>query len=1029
MRDFAAATYNKVVLAPYMKGGMPDPFERYLLDLDDDDEDSIEQRMEAVYRYWNNHKTDPPPIGPLVTSMVKDHRTLLGQLQDRSERRELAAGIQSERDRAEAERLRGIETALRQLHRDHGGIPDELREEVVAIGTLAGLTEAEARHHIDVMMRREGWTRVAIASATRIEPLSDNLARQLRQQLRRFEDTRRQELGRAGEVRSLFEAFDLQFDADPASCQAAILAMEESIRREVRSASDYAAASRNVIEAARAHLTGDGDIARYRATVMRDVMDEIEPQFRAFAIDGSVDRNEFEQLVMAAAEGGLPNRFARDAVDALFRKSAERGHPVEREVGERVTLILCANCRAPDFLESGHEQCLKCGEPLYRECENCHSSVPRGEAVCRSCGHSVLTALQVDVELRAAREALKGGRPEQARRRATEALRADAASTEAQQLKSEADAAVAATAESWKTLAAAIAASNLYTARSRLRGLVESAMDVEGPSGDIPGEALTRIESELRVVEDRIVSARGLAAVLERERAFAAILAQVADCDEARRELSRIPPAPAAHVEAELVAGGVRITWSPSSAAGVSGYVVVRGDGQAPRLPEDGTRVAETSGTTVSDTTAAAGQTVAYSVFAVRAGITSPAASSVARVVALEASDVVATVDSGEVRLSWRLPTSRAAVEIERQSSDGQCTQVLAGPDGLIDTGLVNGSTYRYTVRLRYGEVITAGVQVVANPSEPPKPVSLLGLEAVAEGVAMTWHQPQNGSVIICRSATALDLASGTEIRRDALPAMGQALPGGSGKATDASPIDGCWYTPITLSGDRAVVGSGLRWTDIAAVTDVKAEENGGEVRVTWNWPPGVKHAMVLWREGGTPEGLDDPDAHTQHVARAIHQEVNGGVFRIKREQPNEVLRLAVYGAQMRDGELIVGARLAPSSRASVDAAFKKAAISYGVKINRGLRGKSLEVTLTGGPSFPEVVLIAKAGEIIPLHSDDGQTLARLGGDGAPERIALSLSSLPRDRPLAVRAFLAADSSKTKYSLREPADLTTLILR
>ena len=148
MQPFDSKTYTRLVLQPYAKGGLPDPFERYLLDLADNDDDVIDQRMEEVRRFWNNNQTLPPPVGTLITAMIKDHNTLLGQLGDGTRRRGLAAEVESDRERRTAVRMRGVDTALRGLHKAHGGIPDEERPRLVALGKLSGLTEAETNAYV-----------------------------------------------------------------------------------------------------------------------------------------------------------------------------------------------------------------------------------------------------------------------------------------------------------------------------------------------------------------------------------------------------------------------------------------------------------------------------------------------------------------------------------------------------------------------------------------------------------------------------------------------------------------------------------------------------------------------------------------------------------------------------------------------------------------------------------------------------------------------------------------------------------------
>jgi hypothetical protein len=1030
MQPFDPKTYSKVVLAKYRSSGQPDEFERYLLDLTDDDDDQIEERLEEVRRFWNNSKTLPPPIGPLITALVNEHSKMVAQLGDQLARRALRDQLRERRAREQAERWAGVERALDQLAKRHGGIPVEVRPQIVAIGRDAGLVETEIEQHVDDVMGKRGWKTVQARRITDVVPLDRAKAEQITQLLRRFADTREQELRitQADQpVRFLFEALGLQFEADHRSCGAAISALEEFVRKNVKSSGGFAAAARNVLESARANL-GEQMIDRYRATVVNDVKVSLEREFRSRAIDGTIDRDESAELIRLAAAAGLPGEYASAAVDQLFRDSIAAGASVSREVGERAEIILCADCGSPDSLESGHKQCLRCGQPLYRECNNCHKPAPRGEAVCRHCSHSMLPAIQVDMAVRQGRLALSGGWPDQAVHSAATALAINPDSIEAQQLAGESQMLMQKAHAGWRLVREAVEERRLFAARVALQPLLSEAADVLD-AGESPAEAQTRLRAEFENIDRRLTAARGESHRAQRERLFAEILDLAADCEEAKRALSQIPPQAPERLEIEIATDSVRLRWEASPSPGVGGYTVVRANGRAAIDPAHGQTLATTKAGAFVDDHVEAGMMVAYSVFALRADSRSTAVTTAPLLTAFEATDVRTSVSSGEVRLSWQLPTPRALVEIERRADDGDRVVLRAGGDGLVDTGVVNGRRYRYLVRVSYGDELTAGVEVVATPAEPPRPVVLLGLDAAANGVAIGWTPPPSGAVTIVRSAKRLELESGTELTRDQVGNLGALLPGSGGSATDPSPVDGVWYTPVTVIGDRAVIGTGLRWSDIPAITEVQARDVGAQVVVSWSWPARVNHAVVVWREDAAPEGLDDPQARRQRVTRAAQQEVSGGVFRIAREQPTLPLRIAVYGAQMRDGELVIGSRLAPSSRTSLDPATARSTISYDVRVSRSFRGRSLDFALEGGSGYPEVVLVAKVGDIIPRSADDGQAVARIGGGGGPAAVSVPIGALPPSRPLAVRAFLAADSAKASYSLREPADLTKLILR
>jgi hypothetical protein len=1024
---FEAKTYNQKVLAP-LRGEKPDEFARYCLELSDDDTERIRARLADVRSHWRNNSTAGGAVGQVIKALLREHSILEGQLGDADERRRLRERLQAAKAEADAAKWTRIDRALNDTHRGHGGIPNELRVDIVQLGEGVGLGAAEVERHIDEAMRRNGWQVVVLSQVSGVEPLADAQARNIEQRVRQFRDARQHEMRDTVPVRSLFEALGLQMDADPQACALAITALEEKLNTQIKRDSDYGTAGRRVLELAKANLTGKESIDRYCATFVGAVQRELEGDFRSMTMDGHINAQENEQLLQIAVSSGLTDAYARELIDLLCEASAKTGKSISRETGTRVQLISCAACRAPDSIGSGNAYCLSCGAALYRSCPACDRDIPRGDAVCRYCQHSLQAALQLDMLLREGRGARDAGRPDQAARSAAAALQLDPQSSEASELAAQSQAAIQRARTSWRAVREALSQRRLYAARSGVHALDQEASDVED-GGQLPAELQRELADDLEVVEKRLASARAETVDAQRERMFAEILVLAADCEAAQRALSQIPPQPPSQVEAHVVDGAVQLHWSPSSSPGVSGYLVFRAPERPPSDPGHGDAVGgTTSGTAQVDSAVEAGLTVAYSVFAQRAGSASAPASVGPLLAAFEAADVRATVSSGEVRLSWALPSANAAVEVERSSSEGTVT-IKAGADGLVDTNVVNGQRYDYRVRVRYGRELTDGVEVSATPAEPPRAVTLQGLEATGGGVEITWAPPPNGVVSLIRSLKRLDFAPETEIRRTDMSSLGMILPGSGGSATDPSASDGAWYTPVNVVGDRAVVGTPLRWTDIPAISGVRVRDEGGEAVVSWSWPPNVRHAVVVWREGSAPQGLDDGAAHRATVNRAAQQEVGGGVFRMARDRAGEPLRLQVHGAQMRDGELVVGSRLVATSRGSLNPAMTRETISYDLKVKGGLRGKSLQFVLSGAASFPEVVLVARPGDVMLLERGAGQPVARLGGQGGAAEVVVPMGSLPKERPLTVRAFLAADSAGASFSLRDPADLTKLTLR
>jgi hypothetical protein len=70
------------------------------------------------------------------------------------------------------------------------------------------------------------------------------------------------------------------------------------------------------------------------------------------------------------------------------------------------------------------------------------------------------------------------------------------------------------------------------------------------------------------------------------------------------------------------------------------------------------------------------------------------------------------------------------------------------------------------------------------------------------------------------------------------------------------------------------------------------------------------------------------------------------------------------------------------------------------------------------GVTAPELVLVARSGDLLPRTAADGEVLARLGGG---EALVSSVDLGGRKRPLAVRMFLGSTSSANAFQLFDPA--------
>jgi fibronectin type III domain protein len=129
--------------------------------------------------------------------------------------------------------------------------------------------------------------------------------------------------------------------------------------------------------------------------------------------------------------------------------------------------------------------------------------------------------------------------------------------------------------------------------------------------------------------------------------------------------------------------------------------------------------------------------------------------------------NVAAQAGNASVNLTWQLPTTDANVTgFEVTRSPGSTTTLAAAARSFSDTGLVNGTSYAYSVRALSPDGASAAVSAPAvKPTAPPPPVTAPGLPKITAtsvgsgSVTVTWAAPTStgGSAI-----TGYQLLSGT---------------------------------------------------------------------------------------------------------------------------------------------------------------------------------------------------------------------------------------------------------------------------
>jgi hypothetical protein len=146
-------TFLAQTLKPYATGaraGLPDEFERYLLEPSDTDDAAIQERLDAVRAIWQKG-FEHPRFGELARELVAKHDDAMLTLLDPQERARLAAKASEAADAAKRESAEATDRWRKLLdeHVAQGGLTPNSRAALEGLGAKAGVDPALAQRELD----------------------------------------------------------------------------------------------------------------------------------------------------------------------------------------------------------------------------------------------------------------------------------------------------------------------------------------------------------------------------------------------------------------------------------------------------------------------------------------------------------------------------------------------------------------------------------------------------------------------------------------------------------------------------------------------------------------------------------------------------------------------------------------------------------------------------------------------------------------------------------------------------------------
>jgi hypothetical protein len=1002
MRALDPKTYLVEVLSPYVSGSeLPDMYERYLLDPDDEDESAIQTRLDDVKAIWDK-KRENTKYGAIIRTLSDAHLTAELTLGDADERQRLAA------EAAEARKARA-ESAAKAV--------GEWRSVLADVVKAGGLDPAK-RGSLERYAQKLGLDNELVKRELDAAPVAaapDVLNSKVREQVREALAELARDIGEPAVGLTLYHALGLKGITQDGATVARLY--EKAVTdNKARPIGTTAQLWKNVLSHVQTHLVTN-DPRAYIAGVFEDVKSDMEMDGVRAASDGVIEPAEAEALIRRAVELGLTSELAHRVVTAIAK---ENGASVE--TGAVVDYVACPACGTPHSREGAPAACRRCATALFVMCPSgCGTKNDATALRCVECKTDLHEYAAATRRVAALGPLVDAGRVGQASRDLADAIRVLGEPAVPADLRRKIDTALNAAEAQWSTIESAISERRLYAARMLLRKLSAVATDVAGPSGDRPAQRTRYLDGRIAEVDQILSHARSQSGP-GREAAFIEALRIAADCEDADSALEALPPASPSMLVAELTAGGPVVRWHKSPAQSAA-YSITRIDVRSGTT----THLGDTEAASFEDKAAEAGTVVRYDVSTIRGRAKSPVVSTADLVVAREAADVSLSDGDGEVRLSWRaLPASARALVFRQADGQGGEDQLVADRNGLVDRDVRNGQRYSYRVAVEYAGVggqreQTRGVLVFGNPVAPPESVEQLRIRPASGGTIVSFDQPQSGTVTIVRCTSEPAVAAGDPVDLTRLADLGQILSTDAAGAFDSGGAGLCWYVPITVAGGNAIAGRALRHLALPEITNVSAVETPGQIRVTWEWPADVRVAKVIWSRERQPPGPEDPAADSAWVRLGEYRD--GGGFTIEASGADPVF-IAVVPAVRVGAELISGAAISRGSRAAVRP-VSRVDLRYQVRCAGYLNTRlEIEVLAPDGAKAPELLLVGRPGDLLPRTSSDGEVLARLGGkDSLEETVDLG----GRSRPLAVRLFLSSSSSGSSYQLFDPSADSLLI--
>lgn len=611
-------------------------------------------------------------------------------------------------------------------------------------------------------------------------------------------------------------------------------------------------------------------------------------------LDPAAGEHFIERMLEASARwdesAEKPWMSRKDAAEYLLGHCAKKGiayNPSGQDEASAPKLEFCPWCGA--VVKQGVTACTACGGHIYTQCPNCQTKNRSDAKHCSQCGYSYDKLRQASSMAHEAKRLSGSLRFDDALRLLDEAEHLWNGLAEIASARKDVETHQKTFGPTFSKITAAVNDHRMEEAHRLYDELMHRAAGYSDPQLE------EKINSGISTAKTIIESAGAKPAIGDLVRAYDACH----DYPGIEKMFSLNPPQSVADLKATPDGERRRITltWKPTQSENAISYLVIRKEGSRPLNSKDGETLARTAGTSFKDDTATLKPNTTY-YYAVVSSI-GPKESGLAIAgpvtVLFEVENVKLSADDSSIRITWSGTPAGADVEVWKDTDrspakpgDGtQVTNVIRG--GLSDGNLENGTTYHYTIFVRYRDddtdraVYSSGVAVSGVPTAPPDPVSYLLPQLKEDGsFSIEWDQPENGDVQFYYSVGEPDVKEEDILAETELSGKGIRLDVASeepGKGTFTLPDDDVYHIfAVTVMNGQAVIGAQSVVTKRKAVTIDKIQPSGASAFVMFEWPKDCTRVLLAWRSDRFPASPDDRKATRMSVNKQTY-EMNHGIM------------------------------------------------------------------------------------------------------------------------------------------------------